>query len=142
MTAREFLKVAAVANVVACCIGCGGSAPGHVPVEGTITLDGAPLEGVQVLFDRPDLGPNENIGYAGKTNAQGRYVLRVLAADGEGVPPGNYRVNLTTSVTADPSRDDSPMTPERIPPAYRGGKLSFEVPADGTDKADFALKSR
>lgn len=141
MTAREFRTVVALAAVV-CCAGCGGSAPGHVSVEGTVTLDGAPLEGVQVLFDQPELRPNENIGYSGRTDAEGRYVLRGLGADGAGMPPGDYRVMLTTSEIVDRTRDDSPMTPERIPRAYRGGKLTFTVPEDGTDQANFELKSK
>jgi hypothetical protein len=113
-----------------------------VSVEGVVTLNGQPMSGVQVAFDQPELGPNKNIGYAGRTDDQGRYELRPVGQDGAGAPPGTYRVSLTTVEIVDRTRDDSPMTPERIPPAYRGGKLSFEVPADGTDQANFELKSK
>jgi hypothetical protein len=122
--------------------GCGGQNGDLVSVEGVVTLDGKPMSGVRVTFDQPELGPNKNIGYAARTDEQGRYVLRPIINDGTGVPPGTYRVSLTTVETVDRTRDDSPMTPERIPPAYRGGKLSFEIPADGTDQANFELKSK
>jgi hypothetical protein len=124
------------------CGGCGGQEGDLVTVEGIVTLDGQPMSGVQVVFDQPELGPNKNIGYAGRTDEQGRYALRPLGSDGAGAPPGAYRVSLTTVETMDPSRDDSPMTPERIPPAYRGGKLTFTVTEDGTDQANFDLKSK
>jgi len=139
-----------------CCAGCGGGG-GRVPVEGSITLDGQPLPGVQVLFDQPELGRNANIGYTGRTDVQGRYSLRPTIGEGTGVPPGEYRVSLTTAVfdpsapppQPQPSRsatpfypEEAPPPPERIPAAYRGGKLTFTVPEGGTDEANFELKSR
>jgi hypothetical protein len=141
---------------LACVAGCGGGGDG-VTVEGVVTLDGQPLPGVQVLFDQPELPPNENKGYVGRTDEQGRYVLHPSLGEGSGVPPGKYRVALTTAVY-DPSNppqapreaarssaffpESAPVPPERIPPAYRGGKLTFEVPEDGTEEANFALKSK
>jgi len=150
------LAIPILAALVASCAGC-GDGDGRVPVEGTITLDGQPLAGVHVLFDQPDLSPNENIGYLGVTDESGRYELRPAMGEGSGVPPGEYRVSLTTAVAdrsappAQPPRgrssspflpDVQPVLPERIPPAYRGGKLTFTVPEDGTDTANFDLKSR
>jgi hypothetical protein len=136
--------------------GCSGGG-GGVAVEGVVTLDGQPLPGVHLTFDQPELSPNENIGYIGKTDESGRYSLRPMLGDGSGVPPGKYRVSLTTAVS-DPSQpaptpssgrsatpfypESAPPPPEKIPPTYRGGKLTFDVPADGTDAANFALKSK
>lgn len=146
-------------TILAACLmsytGCGGAEDGRVPVEGLVTLDGKPLTGVQVLFDQPDLSPNENKGYKGKTDEQGRYALSPVMEEGTGAPPGDYRISLTTAV-ADPSapvaaptkptgpfgaESPPPLPPERIPPAYRGGKLKFTVPDDGTEQANFDLKS-
>jgi hypothetical protein len=108
---------------------------------------------IQVMFDQPELGPNENKGYGGKTDAEGRYVLTSLDTKVPGAPPGKYRVSLSTY--ADPNAvakppagqptglfypESPPPPPERVPPKYR--QQTFEVPADGTDKADFALKSK
>jgi hypothetical protein len=133
--------------------GCGGTGG----VQGTITLDGQPMSGVQVLFDRPELGPRENKGYVGRTNDEGKFVLSPAFAQGTEVPPGEYRVSLSTAVfdpsvpvTAPPVGSSGtpfypeapPQPPERIPPAYRGGKLTFTVPEGGTDQANFDLKSK
>src|SRR5688572_33089207 len=78
------------------CGGCGGQNGVSVSVEGVVTLNGQPMSGVRVMFDQPELGPNKNVGYAGRTDDQGRYVLRPLLQDGTGAPPGTYRVSLTT----------------------------------------------
>ena len=136
------------------CSGCGGGDGQRVPVSGTVTLDGKPMRSVQVTFDRPDLSANENKSYAGMTDATGRYTLREAGKTQEGVPPAEYRVSLTTTVE-DPANPmpraksttifagDGPPPPlERIPRAYQGGNLKFPVTAEGTDKADFPLKSK
>jgi hypothetical protein len=137
------------------CVGCGGGGE-LVPVEGAVTLDGRPMAGIQVVYDQPELGANANQGYGGKTDEQGRYVLLPILGKGTGAPPGKYRVSLSTP--ADPLAIATPQAgagqttiffpeappppPERVPPAYRGGVLSFTVPAEGTGEADFHLKSK
>lgn len=150
---RKKLAIRTALAVLPFCTGC-GPGEGRVPVSGVVTLDGQPLSGVHVLFDQPELSPTKNIGYIGVTDESGRYELRPAIAEESGAPPGKFRVSLTTAV-ADPSApivpqrtssafysDEPPVLPERIPPAYRGGKLTFEVPADGTDAANFDLKSK
>jgi hypothetical protein len=127
---------------LACGGGCKDNALGLVPVEGSVALDGQPLPRVQVMFDRPELGPNQNKPYAGKTDEQGRYTLRSLSDDRSGAPPGHYRVSLTTSVAEPPYREDVALPPERIPIQYRQGKLEFSVPESGTKDANFILKSK
>jgi hypothetical protein len=148
--------VVAFSLSLACTAGCGRGGD-RVEVEGVVTLDGQPMPGVQVTFDQPELSPNQNVGYIGKTDETGRYSLRPMIGEGSGVRPGKYRVSLTTAFT-DPSQpaptpssttvsapfypESPPQPPERIPPAYRDGKLTFEVPEDGTKDANFALESR
>jgi hypothetical protein len=148
------LAIFLVISQLICLVGCQKS-DGLVPVEGVVALDGKPLAGVQVVFDQPELGPRENKGYIGRTDQQGHYSLRPSLTDGAGAPPGKFRVTLTTAVL-DPNQpaappqptpggfapDTPPPPPERIPPAYRDGKLSFTVPEGGTDKANFDLTSK
>jgi hypothetical protein len=122
-------------------VGCSDENPGLVSVEGSVTLDGRAMPRVQLIFDRPELSPNENKPYAGKTNDDGRYSLRSLVDDQAGAPPGKYRVSLTTSVAEPPYREDAPLPPERIPRQYRQGKLTFVVPEAGAKDANFHLKS-
>ena len=126
---------------LACGGGCTGGASTLVPVEGSVTLDGHPLPRLQVMFDRPELNPNENKPYTGKTDEQGRYTLRSLLDDRPGAPPGHYRVSLTTSFAEPPYREDARLPPERVPSQYRHGKLEFSVPEAGTKEANFNLKS-
>jgi hypothetical protein len=126
---------------LACGGGCAGEASGLVPVEGTVTLDGHPLPRVQVMFDQPELSPNENKPYAGKTDDEGRYSLRSLMDNRAGAPPGHYRVSLTTAVAEPPYREDAPLPPERVPYQYRQGKLGYSVPEAGTKEANFNLTS-
>jgi hypothetical protein len=135
-----------------CIAGCGDS--GGVDVSGVVTLDGQPLPGVQLTFDQPELPPNENIGYVGRTDAEGRYSLRPIMGEGGGVPPGKYRVSLTTAV-ADPSApppprpagrratihdETPPAPPEKIPAAHR--VKEFVVPEDGTEEANFNVTTK
>lgn len=138
-----------VVGVIVTCLGCGDN-QGRVPVAGVVTLDGEPLPAVQVTFDQPDLGVNQNVGYLGFTDEQGRYALQPIAQEVKGVAPGEYRVVLTTAF-ANPYaasggqplvvEENPPTPPERIPPAYRGGQLSFTVHAKGTNAANFDLVS-
>lgn len=110
--------------------------------------------GIQVTFDRPDLDANANKAYFGVTDAAGRYSLHGVGESRPGVPPAKYRVSLST-VAPDPKApapalkpttifipESPPPPPERVPAEYRNGKLDFTVTNDGTDKADFALKSK
>ncbi|HJQ80286.1 MAG TPA: carboxypeptidase-like regulatory domain-containing protein [Lacipirellulaceae bacterium] len=145
-------RLAFILGIFTSCAGCGSD--GGVDVSGVVTLDGQPLPGVHITFDQPELSPNENIGYVGRTDAEGRYTLRPILGEGSGVPPGKYRVSLTTAV-ADPSAppppppagrratiyDESPKPPpEKIPPKHR--VQEFAVPADGTEEANFAITTK
>lgn len=146
----------AILSLSLACLGC-SSGGDQVPVEGVVTLNGQALTGVQVTFDQPELGPKENKGYIARTDEQGRFVLRPAMGEGAGAPPGTYRVSMTTAVfdpSAPPPKapaagsttiffpESAPLPPERIPPAYRNGKLTFEVPSGGTTSADFKLVSK
>ena len=118
-------------------LGCGSNT---VHIEGTITLDGKPLPGVQILLDQPNVTGGNN--FAGKTDQDGHYVLRLVGEELNGPAAGLYRVTLTTAVAERDALEYTPLPPERIPRKYRGGSLQFEVPEGGTDEADFVLTSR
>src|SRR6516225_4624785 len=64
-------------------------------VEGTVTLDGAPLPDVEVVFiPDPARGSTGNNASA-VTNAQGRYSLRSPREGKDGVAVGFHRVMIT-----------------------------------------------
>lgn len=71
--------------------GCGGaSSIGAVPVTGTVTLDGQPVEGAAVTFAPQEKGR----AAAGVTDASGKFVL-MTERPKDGAVPGAYRVGIT-----------------------------------------------
>lgn len=123
----------------ACLLALCGCGPAATPIEGVVTLDGQPLSGVQILFDRPDLPGGQS--FSGRTNEQGRFALHALDDDSVGDVAGVYRVTLTTAVAERMATEHTPLPPERVPRKYRDGSLTFEVSDGGTTEAEFALKS-
>jgi hypothetical protein len=58
---------------------------------------------------------------------------------------GLHRVSITTQSGANPqaTAEDRPPPPEILPPCYNSKtELKYEVPPEGTDKADFPLTNR
>ena len=117
--------------------GCG---PRSVPIQGTVTLDGAPLEGVQILFDQPEAKVGNS--FSGKTDGDGRFVLKLVSEEISTPVAGEYRVTLTTAVADRDALENTPLPKERIPKQYRNGVLTFDLPDGGTLDAEFALKSK
>jgi len=121
-------------------VGCGG--PNVAPVSGRVTLNGQPLAGAHVTFQPVSPGPNirpEVAGSAGRTDAAGRYTLRLVEPDRPGALVGEHRVAISTA--AGPDSDGVAPKGERVPKAWRDGSKRFEVPAGGTSAANFELKS-
>jgi hypothetical protein len=132
--------------ILALSAGCGGSGTAHV--SGVIKLNGQPLKGAHVSFapiatdgiNAP--GPSSY----GKTDANGRYTLRLSNPDQEGAVVGKHRVVITTLEEEQPmpGREDVTSKPreEPIPKRYNTKTtLTFEVPPEGTDSANFDLTS-
>lgn len=133
--------------------GCGESVdPGRgVPVSGTITMDGVPLEGASVTFMNGTFA-----GYA-HTNAEGKYRLV------QGALPGSNKIVITKidggaePVVNDPESgmDAGQMEaaamgtgvevekPKNLVPDEYGDpnktKLTYEVPSGGADGVDFSI---
>jgi hypothetical protein len=120
----------------AICGGCRQEGPDVAPVSGMVTLDGEPLEGATVLFQPASGRPSR-----GTTDNRGHYELS-YTQDRAGAVVGPHTVHITTAETI--TQDDGTMTatPERVPERYnRSSELTVEVPAGGTDSADFQLES-
>jgi hypothetical protein len=108
--------------------GCGGSdRPPLGRCSGTVTIDGAPLSGVIVIFQ-----PEEGRAAVATTDSEGRYeVMYVGGVKGSKVGPTNVMFAAPTG--------GSPSHP--IPPKYQGKTdLNIEV-MDGSNVFDFDLKS-
>lgn len=121
--------------------GCGKTpqGPKRVPLAGVVTLDGQPLEGADITFfnDKDDVGM--------MTGAEGKYNIPI------GAIPGQYKVTVSKlegledvpeGVAVAPSAD---VNPELLPPQYSNRsltKLTFTVPEEGTETANFDLRTK
>lgn len=130
--------------------GCGNK-PKTAKVSGVVTLNGAPYKGAVVSFQ--PLGgkdnPNPGRGSAGVTDDQGRFSL---IYDGDKNNPGaligKHRVRIFTQLGGEKGADDGVESPppdpkkmtEPIPVEWHEKSTKeFEVPAGGTDKANFDI---
>jgi hypothetical protein len=127
--------------------GCGSDYP-VAPVSGQVTLDEMPLPDASVTFQPVTEGEAIEsalgAGSYGKTDAEGRYSLKLIENDRQGAAVGKHKVQISVAVD-DPDSDAGPgLVADKVPSRYRGAdtKLSFEVSAAGTDQADFALTTQ
>ncbi len=134
-------------------LGCGKEAYQYVPVSGVVTMNNKPLPNVMVVFQPVGTGsnPNPGPGSSGKTDAQGRYTLKVVASSPrDGAVVGRHKVQIyppdgSEDLVIDKevgSPDDAPPSKPvpLVPSRYHDmSTLTFEVPAGGTDQANFAL---
>src|SRR5262245_11610288 len=90
--------------------GCGNQR-GPVPISGTVTLDGEPVEGATVTFHTVGTD-KEGKPATGETDKSGTFRLRTGTDDG--VRPGEYKVVIIKSILADPNlkMPNFPDTPE------------------------------
>lgn len=137
--------------------GC-GDGPKYVTVTGRVTVDNKPYKNAIVSFQplASKDNPTPGRGSSGITDADGRYTL---VADGgvSGAVPGKHRVRIQTKRESgesffDPATgtaDGQPAVAKKgqrtdpIPTEWYSdkGTKEFEVPAGGTDTADFAITS-
>lgn len=114
-----------------------------VPVSGVVMLDGKPLAEAHVTFQPATEEKTANSGSFAFTDANGAYSLRTFEGEQPGVVVGKYRVSInlvTPSYDGDPAKKPPAKT---LPAKYnRQTELQFDVPAGGTDKANFDLKSK
>ena len=78
--------------------GCGKSGPKTVPVSGTVTVDGAPLNAGQVTFFPVDnTGGSGGTGFSGGIiDSAGKYTI---STDGQsGAPLGKYTATVSPSM--------------------------------------------
>ncbi len=139
---------AAILCLATCgCGKAGASAPQlqELPVNGTVTLDGKPLAGAEIVF----MTGEPPAAFAGKTKDDGAYRLQTVAGR-EATCQGACKVTISRLVKP----DGSPLGPEETPadagaveqlPAkysrFDQTTLSATVAAGGTT-VDFALTSR
>ncbi len=135
--------------VIACATGCNRSAFSLAPVSGTVTLDGKPLDNGVVSFQPlATNGDNSGPGSSARCDAEGRFTLQTQVVESEpGAVVGEHRVLISSTGPAqaidDSSDTDAVQQVELVPRRYNlETELTFTVPKQGTDKANFALESK
>src|SRR5262245_66155570 len=127
--------------------GCQAKPYGVASVSGIVKLDGNPLPKASVTFVPMATKDNQNPGPTaqGMTDTGGRFQLSVDPQT-PGAVVGKCRVYITT-LLSDPADDRDAGGPvkrvrDRVPARYnQATELTLDVPAAGTDKANFDLKS-
>jgi hypothetical protein len=110
--------------------GCGESGPELAPVEGTVTLDGRPLESADVIFQPEDQKP---ASFA-RTGADGHYeLMRKRGVMGASIGQHTVRITIPRSMFKNP--------PE-IPTRYNtDSELKREVKSGEDNEFNFDLTS-
>ncbi len=144
---RRCCRSAVCVAVLGALICCGCSKPTYTtaPVSGRVTMDQKPLAEVTVTFQpiaQPG-EPNPGPGSVGVTDSDGRFTLKVVGSGEEGAVVGSHSVRLASKrPPQDPKDDRTPPFREIIPPRWRDNSQTFDVPAEGTDQANFEVGSR
>jgi hypothetical protein len=126
--------------LIALLAGCGSDKT--APVSGRITVNGNPLANASVTFapiggkDNQEPGPSS----AAITDADGHYTLKLIGQEGRGAMIGKHKVRIALQEELDTTADE-PVKLKQLPLHYNGQtKLEFDVPAGGTESANFDLK--
>jgi hypothetical protein len=127
-------KAILLSLILGAAIGCGGRGG----VEGTVTINGKPVDGGMILFV-----PMEGNLKQAPTHADikdGKYEL----PEGEGPEPGLYRVQVIWSVReANPKDPDIVRRTQLMPPKFSGLKSPLRAKVDsGLNTLNFELVGR
>jgi hypothetical protein len=147
------MRQVAVVSTLLFAAGC-GDGQRLADVSGRISIDCRPAPKVHVQFepvgsaDNPNPGP----GSIGITDEQGVYRLRTVWPQEDGAVVGKHQVRINLQapleleaepMTAAEFRARERVAIKQLPAKYNEkSELTFDVPADGTDKADFELTSK
>lgn len=107
------------------CTGCGSGGPTPVPVTGTVTLDGKPVEGATVTFS-PQFDGQPAMG---TTDKEGKFSLSTRPL-GEGALPGKHLVSVRKVEMSGVQADQDGLSG---PPAPGGVKEIWHIPKKYAD---------
>lgn len=153
-TSRRLTGVVLAGALIAALAGCGGG-PKLAPVSGVIRLDGKPYPHAVITFQPIGGKDNENPGRGSSayTDDNGRFVLKYDGME-DGAVVGRHRVRIMTKGSdvmvqgggegtgSDDYTPPANVKVDPIPVEWNGySTKEFEVPAGGTDKADFDITS-
>ena len=148
---RSVIRGLSILMTVVVVFGCGKknpNLPDLVPVTGTVTLDGKPLDGATVYFT--PVGDTRGVDAFGKTDSQGRYTLGSRKM-GKGTPIGQYKVTIGKTVMLDGSSAEGKATDPDINPRREILPAKYSHPmatilratiAEGGSEIDFPLTTK
>jgi hypothetical protein len=125
--------------------GCAREAHQIVPVSGEVKWKNQPLARAHVYFQpmasagKDEPGPESY----GKTDEEGKFVLKVVVLNRPGAIVGKHRVRISKlGVDVQPSSDAGGKFPRDPVPSIFNTQttLTFEVPPEGTNQANFDLQ--
>lgn len=143
---RRFAAGIAVA-LLALAAGCGGGGRKIVPVSGVVTFNGQPAKNVIVTFQPLAASKDDDPGRGSSayTDENGHYTL-VYDGEKPGALTGKHRVRISPQWVSNKGDDRGEggggmSLNYPIPAEWSDmSTLEFEVPAGGTDKADFHIE--
>lgn len=116
--------------------------PKTVPAEGTITLNGKPLEDATIVLT------SDSNGCSGKSDKEGKFKLEAFSPD-PGAVPGSYKVMITKAeypLTPDPSEKETNkpiyaklLVPKKYTSPETSG-LTVDIPETGKTDIKLELK--
>lgn len=133
-------------------VGCSGKPYKVAKVSGRVTLDGKPLPKASITFVPMASEGNIAPGPTARdvTDDEGRYTL-TIDKDTPGAVVHKCRIYITTVIGPVVPNDEDGGPPtlrkkmprDKVPEKYNlKTELTFDVPREGTDTADFDLTSR
>jgi hypothetical protein len=133
--------------------GCGNGRPKLVKVNGVVKLDGQPVEGAMVVFQKAGDGKDSfQRPSSGITDSEGKFTVRTYEP-GDGLPYGKYLVGIQKRQVVgkppvNPGEESSAAVNITykwvIPKSYSepaGSTLTAEVTSSGLTPAEFALST-
>ncbi len=115
-------------------VGCSKS-PAPAKVTGTVTLDGKPVVGAEIIF-KPQDGSRSSVG---ATDSEGKYKLR-FSASLEGAAVGTHNVTISTGEVEESGEAGAPV--ETVPAKYNKKSVLQETLKSGRNTVDFKLTSK
>ena len=98
---------------------------GLVPVRGTVTYKGEPLEGAAVCFTPKEFQEGDRLA-TGKTDVSGRFELRTIGE--RGVLPGEYAVVVIKNEVIPQSPQVDPKTGRPVPIRPTAAEVKSLIP--------------
>ncbi len=135
---RVSRQILGLCAAVVLCAGCGGAGDqlALLPVKGTLTVAGKPIEGIKVVLEARDPQTKAPMLY-GMTDATGAFEIQTSLGQ-KGAPAGQYKVCLIPKAAefdySKASKGGPKLSVDVIPKNYQSitsTELSYDVKASG-----------